>query len=676
MAQLVLPIRAGAFAAPLMTQSKRTKYRWLTPAILLFLVFAVFSEIPQHGFVQWDDDINIYGNPHHGGLSWHRIQWMFSDTHYVLYYAPLSWLTLSAIYEVFGLNPFGYHLTSLLLHGTNAVLSYYLLRALLSCRRSIEDQPDPTALSFASGIGAAIWALHPLRVEPVAWATGISYLLAGFFALSSTLCFLHARTSAEGRRGWLVGSVGLFACSVLSYPATMALPFAFLIFDLTMAKLPESAPPEVTPPVQTNTWLTMLPFCLISAGVLCFTLYRRGEAAGLWHPPAGLDQFGIRERIMQGFYVWAWYLCKEILPLSLAPVYTRLVSFHATDWPFVASAILILGISIFLFARMKQSKSALALWLTYLVLLIPLLGLTEHPHNTADRYSYIASLAVSVAIGWILLRSYAKPKYWAWAKLCSCALLLCLGSVSFVQARTWRDSITLFSHVLTTIGSHSYRADIQMRLGAAFAQSGNLDAAESNLRASLQIDPRRFETHAHLAAVLAKRDRVADALLEYNAALAVNPQYTGGLVQKGALLYRQGETTLAIQALRDALARDPKRSDAMERLAWVRATDPDPAQRNGQEALSLALAAAKLSKYEDRNVVRTLSAAYAETGHFDLAIEAGERALAVSELLTDHKLALQIQQMLGTFKRGEPFRNHDILRTASPESAEAAGPPQ
>jgi len=662
-----------------MTQSKTTNYRWLAPAILLFLVFTVFSEIPQHAFVQWDDDINIYGNPHNGGLSWHRIQWMFSDTHYVLYYAPLSWLTLSAIYELFGLNPFGYHLTSLLLHGTNALLSYYLLRALLSRRRSSEDQPNPTALSFASGIGAAIWALHPLRVEPVAWATGISYLLAGFFALSSTLCFLHARTSAGGRRAWLVASVALFACSVLSYPATMALPFAFLILDQTTPKPPDNteAPPVA---VQTNTWpntwLTILPFFLISAAALSFTLYRRGEAAGLWHPPAGLDQFGILERIMQAFYVWAWYLCKEILPLSLAPVYTRLVSFHATDWPFIVSAILIPAISIFLFARRKQSKSALALWLTYLVLLIPLLGLTEHPHNTADRYSYLASLVLSLAIGWILLRIHAKPQYWTWAKLCSCALLVCLGSVSFLQARTWRDSITLFSHLLKTIGPHPYRADIQMRLGAAFAQSGKLDPAESNLRASLQIDPRRFETHAHLAGVLAKRDRLADALTEYNAALMLNPQYIGGLVQKGALLYRQGETTLAIQAFHDTLARDPKRSDAMERLAWVRATDPDTAQRDGQEALSLALAAAKLSKYEDRNIVRTLSAAYAETGHFDLAIEAGERALAVSTLLADHKLALQVQQMLGSFKRGEPFRNHDILRTTSPASAEAAGPKQ
>src|SRR6185436_9434628 len=180
----------------------------------------------------------------------------------------------------------------------------YLLRALLSGRRSIEDQSHPTALAFASGIGAAIWALHPLRVEPVAWATGISYLLAGFFALSSTLCFLHARTSAKGRRTWLVASVALFACSVLSYPATMALPFAFLILDRTAPKLPESTEETTPAAIQTNPWLTILPFFLISAAVLCFTLYRRGEASGLWHPPAGLEQFGILERIMQAFYVW------------------------------------------------------------------------------------------------------------------------------------------------------------------------------------------------------------------------------------------------------------------------------------------------------------------------------------------------------------------------------------
>src|SRR4051812_4646020 len=210
------------------------KLRLVAPSIVLFFTLAVYSQVPQHGFVQWDDDINIYGNPHHGGLAWPRIQWMFTDTHYVLYYAPLSWLTLSAIYEVFGLNPFGYHLASLLLHSANAVAAYYLLRTVT--RRVFAGSLDETHLSLSSALGAGFWALHPLRVEPVAWATGISYLLAGFFALMSVLCFLRFREPPNGQRiCWLFLSVGAFALSVLSYPATMALPAVIFILDRALA---------------------------------------------------------------------------------------------------------------------------------------------------------------------------------------------------------------------------------------------------------------------------------------------------------------------------------------------------------------------------------------------------------------------------------------------------------
>src|SRR3954464_10691720 len=155
----------------------KSKLRWLAPAIVLFLTLAVYSQVPQHGFVQWDDDINIYGNPHHGGLTWPRIVWMFTDTHYVLYYAPFSWLALSVIYEFCALNPFGYHFASLLLHGANALLGYYLIRTILSRIDSL--RVSDSLLSLAAGIAALCWSIHPLRVEAVAWATGISYLLAG-----------------------------------------------------------------------------------------------------------------------------------------------------------------------------------------------------------------------------------------------------------------------------------------------------------------------------------------------------------------------------------------------------------------------------------------------------------------------------------------------------------------
>src|SRR3954452_24163698 len=116
----------------LMIPSRNISSSRFIGALVVIVTLAVFSAVPHAQFVRWDDDINIYGNPHHGGLTWPRIVWMFTDTHYVLYYAPFSWLALSVIYEFCALNPFGYHFASLLLHGANALLGYYLIRTILS----------------------------------------------------------------------------------------------------------------------------------------------------------------------------------------------------------------------------------------------------------------------------------------------------------------------------------------------------------------------------------------------------------------------------------------------------------------------------------------------------------------------------------------------------------------
>src|SRR5207249_7028820 len=131
--------------------------------VLLVAVLAVFWNVPRAQFVRWDDDINIYRNPYHGGLSWERIHWMFTDTRYVLYYAPLSWLTLSFIYELCGLDPLGYHLASLLLHCLNSILVYLVIRDFLIIASGRLAQERQFALRVCAGVGALIWAIHPLR---------------------------------------------------------------------------------------------------------------------------------------------------------------------------------------------------------------------------------------------------------------------------------------------------------------------------------------------------------------------------------------------------------------------------------------------------------------------------------------------------------------------------------
>jgi len=545
-----------------MTPSRNISSSRLIGALVVIVTLAVFSAVPHAQFVRWDDDINIYGNPHHGGLTWPRIVWMFTDTHYVLYYAPFSWLALSVIYEFCALNPFGYHFASLLLHGANALLGYYLIRTILSRIDSL--RVSDSLLSLAAGIAALCWSIHPLRVEAVAWATGISYLLAGLFSLLSLLLYLRSVAAGQYARPWLGLSIASFLCAILSYPAVMALPAIFVLLDVGVLKRISLSTALWKDRAARGVLLEKVPYFLISGAVLGFTLYRRSQAAGLWSPPVGLNQFGIAERLMQACYVWAWYLWKHLVPLSLAPVYTRLVSFQPFDWPFVTSALFVVSLSTILFLFRKRWSGIALLWLGYLALLVPLLGLTEHPHNTADRYSYLVSLIFSFGFAIVLLRFGLAVRARTVCLALSSAILLGLATACYRQTLVWSDSVTLFQHVLTPVGDHPYRSDIEMRLGAALFETGDFVEGEKHLRQSVKLDPSRFQTHAHLANLLSIQGEFAEAIHEYDTAVSLNPAYVGGLVKKAKLFCLLGKTSAAIDCYHQALARDPNRTDALQ----------------------------------------------------------------------------------------------------------------
>jgi protein O-mannosyl-transferase len=629
----------------------------LVVAVLVLAVIAVFCNVPHAEFVQWDDDINIYRNPHHGGLSWERIKWMFTDTQYVLYYAPLSWLTLSVLYEVSGLNPFGYHVASLILHCVNTVLVFFLIRTVLKCRVQAAE-PGDLRLLCCSTLGALAWAIHPLRVEPVAWASGISYLVAGCFILSSLLAYIKAAGSSGAvfRSAWFWVSVGCFFAAVITYPVVLMFPAIIVIVDVfLLRRLPETGEQRLRRAVA--LLIEKLPYALICLAVLGFTLYRRSKGTGFWLPPVTLEQFSILERLMQGFYVWAYYAWRPFLPFDLAPVSTNLLSVKPWSVAFLASALVIIAVTVVLAINRKRWSGLVALWLCHLVLLIPVLGLTEHPHYTPDRYSYLVGILFAIAAGALLWKCW-DAKRARTAVLATLSAVVAISSLlAFQQTFVWQNSIALFEKIIVTVGDHPYRGDVEWRLGAAYLHRGELELAEGHLRKSLEILPNCFQAHLYLASVLARTDRIDGAIAEYDAAVASNPKYVGGLIHKAALLARQGKTADAVKCYYEALRRDPERTDALVKLAWIRATHPDGANRDGAEAVKLALKACQYTGYQDVQTLGTLSAAYAEAGQFELAKKAAADAAALADKRGDRASAELTEKMAAMYRRSEAFRD-------------------
>src|SRR5438132_13123211 len=206
--------------------------RWvrrLVPLLVALLTLTAFLPTLHNQFVNWDDADNFLENPHYRGLGWTHLRWMWT-THRG-HYIPLTWMTLGLDYLLWGMNPFGYHLTSLLLHAANAGVFFFVVRRILTQALPSRSERGH-ALAVAAGFAALVFAIHPLRVESVAWATERRDVLSGLFYLLTILLYLRASERGERGRGWYWGTVGLFACALLSKAMAVSVPVVLLILDV------------------------------------------------------------------------------------------------------------------------------------------------------------------------------------------------------------------------------------------------------------------------------------------------------------------------------------------------------------------------------------------------------------------------------------------------------------
>ena len=386
-------------------------------SIALFIVVGcAFLPSLRNDFVQWDDDSSVYQNPHLTGLNLETLRWMFTDLRYIWRYTPLVWLTREIIYEFQGVAPFGYHLISLLVHALNAVWLFLLIRKLLPMVLPAESKVSPNASRLVCpAFGALLWGVHPLRVEPVAWASGYLHCQSGFFMLLSLWLYLEAVTAlgTQAKRWCYWLSVLSYLASLFSFPTTLGLVPLLVILDVYPLRRFGRGPSRWWNAAALRIWLEKLPFAALALLAVGIGLLARFNPPPDWPQPVSLAQFSLFARMMQACYVWGYFLWKPWAPFGLSPVYTTLVEFNPMGWPFWLSAALVAGATVWLACEWRQWPGALALWAAYLVLLVPVLGLTEHPHYPSDRYSYIPAMLWSVLLSAALLKFRWKPKLFA-----------------------------------------------------------------------------------------------------------------------------------------------------------------------------------------------------------------------------------------------------------------------
>jgi tetratricopeptide (TPR) repeat protein len=514
----------------------------LIGGLVALLSFAAFLPALRAGFVNWDDDRLLVENTAYRGLMPDNVVWMFTSS--VLgHYQPVTWLTYGIDYCLWGMNPLGYHLTNLLFHAACAVLVYLLALRLLS------NLP-------AAAIAALLFAVHPLRVESVAWVTERRDVVSLFFMLGCVLAYLHHAAAPNERRNWYIASVVLMALSLLSKAWAITLPIVLIVLDIYVLR---RTPRE--------TWRILtgekLPFAIL-AMVGALAAIRAQASAGM----ESLESHGWESRIAQAAYGLTFYLWKTLIPAGITPLYERPAQLDLRTMPYIACAALVLATSFALVALRSKCPRLLAAWLIYITILLPVLGLTQAgPQLVADRYSYVACIVWPLAIGGVISRLKSRIARPASLALASAAIIV-LGFLTWQQTTYWRDSHCLWSRCIA-VDRHC--AVAHSNLGVLFFAEDKLDDAESHLREAVRVKPDYTAAMINLGSTLGKAGRLDEALRTYRdaARLDLNKASIGNLINLANGFLILSKPTEAEKICRSVLERDPQNVSARQILEQI-----------------------------------------------------------------------------------------------------------
>ena len=550
---------------------------------LLGLTLAVFAAISGHEFVNYDDSANIYANPHVQSLGWEEIRWMFTDTTYARRYMPLGWLSYAIDCRLFGLTPMAFHLGNLALHLANVVLLFFLLKRLMELAGvPVKNAESHTAPLWCAAVGTLFWAVHPLRVEPVAWASGRIYCLAFFFIALWLLAWLHAQNPAlpRRRRTLLYGlSILSYLFSLLVYPLALFAPVALFVLEVYPLRRVGGNVCDWWRPAALRLWRAHLPCLAVGAGMVAVSLGAR-VVTDVAHRPTTLEDFSLLSRIMQAFYIWAYYAWKPWAPYDLSPSYTTLHSFDPLGPVFLASAALVLLLTFALLALRRRWPGALALWLCHLALLVPVLGLTEYPHSPTDRYSYLHGILWSVGIAGGLRALWDRQKQACLAGAVVTAASLLFALLAWQQVTVWSDSITLFRTIIASQSEHPHRARFDELLGQCYLRYGLTNEGVASLQSAIYYESRRADRHLYDLGVLSRsrvtlgdifgdQGRLEDALRQYQAALQADPDSTSALMNMGVTLIALHREAEAMKCFNEVLRRDARNVQAHHNLGLL-----------------------------------------------------------------------------------------------------------
>ena len=617
--------------------------RWQFVGISIFLIaltWSVFGQTFRHQFVNYDDPLYVLDNAHvRAGLTWRGIEWAFTHVHSQNWH-PLTTISHMLDCQLFGVNPGAHHLVNVFFHSIAAVLLFILLAQM-------------TNRVWLSGFVAAVFAIHPLRVESVAWIAERKDVLSGVFFMLTLIAYAaYTRKQTVGR--YLTMSI-LFACGLMSKPMLITTPFILLLLDYW--PLDRFARTTVSKLI-----LEKIPLFALSIGSCVATLWAQNFALG------STEFLPLRWRITNTVFSYFEYVRQMFWPADLIPFYVHPES-RLEMWRLLLAAIVLIALTAIAFMRRRKNPYLIVGWFWYLIMLIPVIGIVQVGlQGHADRYTYLPQIGLDVALVWLIWdltksclsrRSDSAKAERQQRILLSGAGALVVGTLSILswkQTMHWRDTEALWRHTLAVTPDSDVA---HAGLGGILFVRGQIDESIDHYERALRLRDGNTAAHFGLGRALAAKQKTDAAIFHFQKALSIQPDYVGASNDLGVLFASKGEIKEAVAAWEQSLAFDPDNADAANNIAWVRATAADANLRDGREALELAKRALRTGG-ENPVVLRTLAAAQAEDGQFAEAIATCQRGEELARRNGDSAMVESLHNCAESFRRGETLRGTQV----------------
>jgi tetratricopeptide (TPR) repeat protein len=600
---------------------------------LLTITWLVFGETLRHPPINLDDPGYVFENPRIvTGLTASGVLWAFRHSQ-IGNWHPLTSISHMLDCQLFGLTAGGHHFTNVLLHTIAVLLLFLVLRQM-------------TGALWRSAFVAAVFAIHPLRVESVAWIAERKDVLSGVFFMLTLGAYVRYVRNPSGIRYVIVAL--LFALGLMAKPMLVTLPLVLLLLDYWPLRRMQSrngkrgsrvgqrsgAPGPKKHGGQKSAvsgqWSVLsalviekMPLFALSAASCVATALAQKSA---FSSTADLPLLWRINNALVSYVAYIWHM---VCPIRLALVYPH-PEYRLSFWEAAAALVFLAGVAAVVLVFGKRHRYLITGWFWYVGMLVPVIGIIQvGVQARADRYTYLPQIGLYLMVTWVIADVSVQWRYRR--QILSIAAAIVIGALAWlawIQGTYWRDSETLWTHTLAVTSQN--------------------DVA-----------------HATLAGLLLTRDRVNEAISHSQEALAIRPRNGGAHSTLAVGLYRTGRVRDAIAHWKTSLETRPDDMDAQANLAWVFATSPDASLRNGTKAIDLSR---KVLERGQANaiVLRTLAAAYAETGRFTEAIDTAEQALQLAITQDNFALIQELQLNISYYRKNLPLRDFGAKNTTPP----------